>query len=81
LFVGADAESSVILRYGSSNESGIGTADEHNVCKWHRLRMLVIHSSADALCIRGYRHEAHYEYECNLSHHPSFLLRLTFLLV
>ena len=60
LLIGIDAESSVILRYGSSNESRVGTIDEHNVCKWHRLGLLVNHPSADVLCCRDYRHEAHH---------------------
>jgi hypothetical protein len=38
------------------------------------LRMLIYHPTIDTLCIRGYRYEAHYGYERNLSHHPSVLI-------
>ena len=57
---GGNRESSVILRYGSSDESGVGTVDKHNVDKRHRLGLLVNHPAADVLCCRDYRHEAHH---------------------
>ena len=60
LLIGIDAESSVVLGHGSCDESRVGTIDEHNVCKWHRLELLVNHPAADVLCCRGYSHEAHH---------------------
>ena len=60
LYVGADAECSVVLGHGSCDESGIGTVDEYNISKRHRLRLLVNHTPANALCGRCYRHEAYH---------------------
>lgn len=67
--VGLDGESSVVLRHGSLDESGIGTGEQHDIDERHRLRMFVDDSSADGLRIREYRDEASRHKQNSFLHH------------